>query len=66
LQLSNEAHGSTCHGCSILYSVPIIETLLLLAEHFQVEDISDLPATVWPTVLDWFKDYLLSGYLPKP
>ncbi|HEY7348651.1 MAG TPA: hypothetical protein VH599_10085 [Ktedonobacterales bacterium] len=34
--------------------LPIGETLAGLADHFEVEDVSDLPESAWPAVLDWF------------
>jgi hypothetical protein len=34
--------------------LPIGETLAGLADHFEVEDISDLPDSAWPAVLTWF------------
>lgn len=38
--------------------VPIAETLALLAEHFNVKDVSDLPVTAWPDILAWFRGRL--------
>ncbi len=36
----------------------LIETLDALAQHFRVEDFSDLPEKDWPAIRDWFTSLL--------
>jgi P22_AR N-terminal domain len=37
----------------------VSDTLVGLADHFHVEDVSDLPETAWPGVLEWFETLLV-------
>src|SRR5579871_221150 len=36
----------------------VVDILAMLAEHFRVEDVSLLPESAWPAVLDWFASLL--------